>query len=224
MGKRSIGDRFREWVDRWFRTIILTIIVSILIAAVISFAHIETIINQIPDMKDALTRIEEHTKQLNDMKTTITGIEERSKDIGDMKAGVDKLLGRFGIAEVTPASGGSLSANNVQIDIPPNSVAEPTYFSLDKISSANLPATLPNNNYQYSDGIILSSIGDNVKVNAQAKWDLVSFGANCEEAKILYWNPINDMWQEVLPQSCTPTGIIGFNAQNGTLYILTKEK
>jgi hypothetical protein len=154
----------------------------------------------------------------------LAGIEERNKDIGDMKSAVDRLVGRFGITEITPNIGGTLTANNVQIEIPPNSVNEPTYFSLDKIPYSNLPAALPDNKYQYSDAMMLSSVGNNVKVNAQVKWDLVAFGANCVEAKILYWNPVNNMWQEVLPQSCTPTGVIGFNAQNGTLYVLTKEK
>ncbi len=222
--KRNIGDRFRNWVQKWFQTILLAVIVSVSIAAVISFNHIETIIKQIPDMKDALIRIEEHTNQLNDMNTTLARVEERTKDIEGMKSGVDKLLGKAGVAEITPTSGGILTTKNVEIDVPPNSVSEPILFRVDKISVSGLPASLPSNDYEYSDGFMWSTQGVNLGNNASVAW-VLGPNTDCVSTKILYWNSDTKAWQEVPPEKCsTAIALIIFSAKDGGYYVLAKEK
>src|SRR4030042_2056101 len=92
-----------------------------------------------------LASIQMNTNKLSDMQTTLARVEERTKDIEGIKSGVDKLLGKAGVAEITPTNGGTLITNNVEIDIPPNSVSEPTLFRVEKISVAGLPAYLPTN-------------------------------------------------------------------------------
>jgi len=202
--------------------ITLPIITAGIFAGVVLLAYVHASTNQIPDMQKTLTTIEGHTNQLSVMQTTLAGIEERTKDIGDMKSGVDKLLGKFGIAEVT-STGGTLAANNVQVEIPPNSVTEPTWFSLEKISSSSLPAALPNKNYKYSDGFVWSTQGVKLGSAASVAWGL-ALGSDCEQTKILHWNTTDYMWQEVPTEYCsTSHALVGFNAKAGGYYVLTKK-
>jgi len=168
-----------------------------------------------------LTGIQINTLQLSDMKTTLAGIEERTKDIEGVKSGVDKLLGRAGVAEITPTDGGTLINGNVEIDVPPNSVSEPILSRVEKIPSSSLPAALPNKNYEYSDGFNWLTQGVKFGSDARVEWGLA--GSDCEQTKILYWNTTDYMWQEIPPEYCSdPTALVGFNVKTGGYYVLTR--
>lgn len=153
----------------------------------------------------------------------LAGIEERTKNIDDMESGIEVLLDRGGAAKVTPTDGGTLITYNVEIKVPPNSVSEPTIFTVKKILSSNLPASL-DKDYVYSDGFTWSTGGKILDSQASIAWGLKT-GIGCIDAKIFHWNNVDRRWKEVSPEYChEPTDVVGFNAKDGGYYVLAKEK
>lgn len=184
----------------------------------LTFAALLTIIG-------LLTGIQVNTNQLDSMQNAITKIEERTNNIEDMKSGIDKLLGKNGIAEITPTDGGFLSTDNVKIIISPNSVTQKTWFSIDKISASNLPANLPDNLYIYDDGIEWSSQGIKLHNSAYVQWG-ISADTDCDEIKILYWNNSSKSWQDVIPDICSTASAsnydVEFSVNEEGYYVLTR--
>lgn len=170
-----------------------------------------------------LNGIQTNTNRLSTIETTLARVEERTKDIEGIKSGVDKLLGKAGIAEITPTNGGILITSNVEIEIPPNSVSESILSSVEKIPSSSLPATLPNEDYVYRDGFVWSTGGVKLDNYASVAWGLTA-GAKCDDTKILYWNGAKNMWQEVPPEYCsTESSLVGFGAKVDGYYVLTQK-
>jgi hypothetical protein len=199
--KRKTKEKTEVLMPRWLQGVITAALFSII---------------------SLLVCIQINTNQISDMQKTLARIEERTKDIEDMKSGVDKLLGKSGMTQITPTTGGTLSANNVQIEIPPNSVTESTWFSIEKIPFSSLPAVLQAG-YQYSDGFDWSTEGVRLGSNANVKWGLTS-GTDCEKTTVLHWNTSNDVWQEVPTEYCSASStLLGFYVQSGGYYVLARK-
>lgn len=206
----------------WIRiTIPLILAVQLTIVGLLTSIQMNTT-NQINQMQKTLTSIEGQTNQLTDVNNTLARVEERIKDIEGMKSGVDKLLGKFGIAEITPTNGGTIMVGNIVVNVPPNSVSEPTWVTVEKIPSSSLPKVLPSQYYVYSDSFKWSTEG-NLNNDATVEWNL-AVGSECEQTKILYWNSNTAMWQEIPPEYCSNTAsLVGFGAKTG-VYVLAKER
>lgn len=216
--KKKTADKSAGGMPGWLQAIIVGGL--LIVIGLLSSIQINT--NQLSDIKTTLTKVEEHTNQLTDIQNILTRVEERTKHIEGVKSGVDRLLGKFGIAEITPTDGGILVTSNVKIEVPPNSVPEPTWFSLETTSSSNLPAALPNKDYIYTSSIAWSG-GRELSNYADVTWNL-AVGSDCEQTKIFYWNHNSNMWQEVVTEYCSPTlDLLRFHTKASGYYVLTNK-
>jgi hypothetical protein len=179
--------------------------------------------NRLAEMPTTLTNVEGHTGQLSEMNEALVRVEEHTKDIGSIRSGMDKLLGKFGIAEITPTNGGTITVGDIVINVPPNSVSEPTWVTVEKIPASNLPAIIPSKYYVYSDGFKWSA-ENNLSGEVTVSWDLIA-GLECGRTKILYWDDDISTWQEVPTGYCsTVSGLVAFGAKSEGYYVLAEEK
>ena len=197
-----------QMMPRWLQILIsftLSTITAGVIAGVMLLAYIHGNTSQIPTMQTTLIEVKGHTE-----------------NIEGMKSEVDKLMGKLGVAEVAPS--GTLTTENVAINIPPNSTFEPTLFRLEKVPASDLPATLPSKDYEYTDSFVWSTEGLKHSSDVYIWWGLSS-GADCLNSTILYWNSKIRKWQDIPPENCsTISDQIGFSTEYGGYYVLAKEK